>query len=89
MPWHTEVRLETRFPPQMQLTKANMAWRLCDWHALGLLTMGMKTNNMSEIENSLLVNTRLLDPLKMLQHLVVKASTGLAKAHLSCALMRH
>jgi hypothetical protein len=53
-----------------KLTKAKTAWRLCDWHALGLQTMGMKTNNMSEIENALLVNTRLLDPLKMLQHLV-------------------
>ena len=62
-----------------------MAWRLCDWHALGLQTMGMKTNNMSEIENSLLVHARLLDPLKMLQHLVAKASKDLAKAHLSCA----
>jgi hypothetical protein len=47
--------------------------------------MGMKTNNMSEIENSLLVHTRLLDPLKMLQHLVAKASKDLAKAHLSYA----
>ena len=34
---------------------------------------------------SLSVTTRLLDPLKMLQHLVVKASTDLSKAHLSCA----
>jgi len=46
-----------------KLTKAKTAWRLCDWHALGLQTMGMKTNNMSEIENALLVNSRLLDPL--------------------------
>jgi hypothetical protein len=47
--------------------------------------MGMKTNNMSEIENSLLVTLRLLDPLKMLLQLVLKASQELAKAQRSCA----
>jgi hypothetical protein len=44
----------------------------------------MKTNNMSEIENSLLVTLRLLDPLKMLLQLVLKASQELAKAQRSC-----
>ena len=47
--------------------------------------MGMKTNNMSEIENSRLVTVRLLDPLKMLQQLVLEASQDLVKAHHSCA----
>lgn len=32
-----------------------MPWRLCDWKDLGLQTMGMITNNMSENENSRLV----------------------------------
>ena len=45
----------------------------------------MKTNNMSEIENSLLVTLRLLDPLKMILQLVLKASQELAKAQRSCA----
>ena len=47
--------------------------------------MDMKSNNMSEIENSLLVTVRLLDPLKMLQNLVLEASQDLVKAHRSCA----
>ncbi len=34
-------------------TEAGMSGRLSDWHTLGLQTMGMKSNNMSEIENSL------------------------------------
>ena len=46
--------------------------------------MGMKSNNMSEIENSRWVTVRLLDPLKMLQHLVLEES-DLVKAHHSCA----
>ena len=47
--------------------------------------MGMKSNNMSEIENNLLVTVRLMDPLRMLHHLVLKASQELVKAHHSCA----
>ena len=66
-------------------TKDGLPWRLCDWHALGLQTMGMKSNNMSEIENNLLVTVRLMDPLRMLHHLVLKASQDLVKAHRSCA----
>ena len=46
--------------------------------------MGMKSSNMSEIENSLLVTVRLLDPLKMLQKLVLEASQDLVKVHHSC-----
>ncbi len=66
-------------------TKDGLPWRLCDWHALGLQTMGMKSNKMSEIENNLLVTVRLMDPLRMLHHLVLKASQDLVKAHRSCA----
>ena len=51
-----------------------------------LNAVGMKTNNMSKIENSLLVTLRLLDPLKMLLQLVLKASQELAKAQQSCKL---
>ena len=65
-------------------TKAGLRCRLCDWHASGLQTMGMKSNNMSEIENNLLVTVRLMDPLRMLHHLVLKASQELVKAHRSC-----
>ena len=66
-------------------TEDKMPWRLSDWHALGLQTMGMKSNNMSEIENSRLVTVRLLDSLKMLQQLDLEESQDLVKAHRSCA----
>jgi hypothetical protein len=60
MPCHTEARQEIRLPLQMLHSPRNIGdCSNCDWHALGLQTMGMKSNNMSEMENNILVTVRL------------------------------